>query len=127
MPSQETMGNFIKAVEQEPHDQVIAKFYTSDASIQENQTEPRVGLENLIKNERIMLSRALKVDSECIRPIFQDGDNVVVKWKFRFEWKDHSISEIEEIAYQEWEGEKIKKEQFFYDPKQFIPKKKDKV
>lgn len=34
--------------------------------------------------------------------------------KFR---TDHSITEIEEIADQVWEGDIIKQEQFFYDPK----------
>ena len=71
-----------------------------------------------------MLSKALKVESKCIRPFFQTDNKVVIKWKFRFEWKDNTITEIEELACQEWEAEKIKREQFFYDPKQFIPKKK---
>jgi len=125
MPSLETIENFIQAVEQQPHDKVIEQFYTNDASIQENQNEPRVGKENLIENEQKMLAKALAVNSKCIRPVFQAGNNVVVRWKFRFEWKDNSITEIEEIAYQEWEGNKIKRELFFYDPKQFIPKKKE--
>ena len=51
------------------------------------------------------------------------AQSFIIKWKFRFEWKDNTVSEIEEIAYQVWEGEQIKQEQFFYDPKQFIPKK----
>ena len=122
MPSKARIENFIKAVETESHDQVIKKFYTEDASIQENQNLPRVGLENLINNEQKMLQKANKVQSECIRPYFQNGDKVIIRWKFRFEWKDASVSEIEEITYQKWEGEKIRQEQFFYDPKQFIPK-----
>lgn len=113
MPSQQTLENFIQAVEHEAHDQVIDKFYTDDASIQENQSEPRVGKQNLIANEQKMLNRAVKVISQCIRPYFQQGDKVAIRWKFRFDWKDNSYTEIEEMVYQEWEGEKIKKEQFF--------------
>ena len=124
MPTVETIEKFINSVEQEPHDTVIAQFYTDNASIQENQNEPRIGKEALIKNEQGMLSKALSVHSECIRPFFQIGEKIVIKWKFRFEWKDHTITEIEELTYQEWEGDKIKREQFFYDPAQFIPKKK---
>lgn len=71
-----------------------------------------------------MLKKALTVKSKCIRPFLHNGNNVVIRWKFRFEWKDNSTTEIEEITYQEWEGNKIKREQFFYDPKQFIPKSK---
>ncbi len=123
MPKLETMERFIKAVETEPHDQVIAEFYAEDASIQENQSTPRAGREKLIEYERMILSKAIKVDSQCIRPYIHSEDKVAIKWVFRFEWKDHTVSEIEEVVYQEWSGEKIKKEQFFYDPSQFIPKK----
>jgi len=124
MPTLEIIERFINSVEQEPHDKVIEQFYADNASIQENQNEPRIGKENLIKNEKGMLSKALKVHSQCIRPFFQIDDTIVIKWKFIFEWKDNTITEIEELAYQEWEGDKIKREQFFYDPKQFIPRKK---
>lgn len=124
MPSKEIVENFITAVENEAHDKVIAQFYADDASIQENQNAPRVGKEHLIKNEQGMLSKAQSVRSKCIRPYFQTDHKVVIKWCFRFEWKDNSVTEIEELTYQEWEGDKIKREQFYYDPKQFIPKKK---
>lgn len=123
MPAIETIEKFITAVEEQPHDEVIQAFYADDASIQENQNAPRIGKENLVKNEQGMLSKATRVTSKCIRPYFQADNKVIIKWNFRFEWKDDSVSEIEEIAHQEWEGEKIKTEQFFYDPKQFIPKK----
>ena len=124
MPTLETIERFINSVEQEPHDKVIEQFYADNASIQENQNELRIGKESLIKNEKGMLSKALKVHSKCIRPFFKIDDKIVIKWNFRFEWKDNTITEIEEIAFQEWEDNKIKSEQFFYDPKQFIPKKK---
>ena len=124
MPSVKIIEKFINSVEQEPHDVVIEQFYTDNASIQENQNEPRIGKENLIENEQRMLSKVLKVHSKCIRPIFQNENRIIIKWKFKFEWKDNTVSEIEELAYQEWEGEKIRREQFFYDPKQFNPKMK---
>jgi hypothetical protein len=123
MPSLDIIEKFIKAVENESHDKVIEKFYTDDASIQENQDEPRVGKENLIENEKKMLRKALVVHSKCIRPIFQVGNSVVIKWKFQFEWKNDTITEIEEIAYQEWKGNRIKREQFFLRPKTVYSKK----
>ena len=124
MPSKERIENFIKSVENEPHDEVIEKFYAPNASIQENQNEPRVGLSNLIENERSMLKKAKSVHSEYHPPYFQQGNKVVIRWKFKFEWLDNTETEIEEIAYQIWEEEKILREHFFYDPKQFIPKSK---
>ena len=43
MPRSETIELFIKMVESNKHDEAIEKFYTADASMQENQSEPRVG------------------------------------------------------------------------------------
>jgi hypothetical protein len=33
-----------------------------------------------------------------------------------------SITEMEELAYQRWEGEQIASETFFYDPAQRLPR-----
>ncbi len=43
--------------------------------------------------------------------------------EIRFEWLDGSVTQMEELAYQRWEGECIAEETFFYDPAQRIPKK----
>lgn len=119
MPKPETIEQFIAMVESNEHDKAIEKFYTIDASMQENQAEPRVGRDNLVANEKNTLQKVKSLVSKCIRPYFMNGDQVVIRWYFRFEWKNGSISEIEEIAYQNWQEELIKSEKFFYDPKQF--------
>jgi hypothetical protein len=119
MPKPETIEQFIAMVESNEHDKAIEKFYTIDASMQENQAEPRVGRDNLVANEKNTLLKVKSLVSKCIRPYFMNGDQVVIRWYFRFEWKNGTISEIEEIAYQNWQEELIKSEKFFYDPKQF--------
>ena len=123
MPSPETLERFIARVEQNAHAEAIEEFYTPDASMQENQSEPRVGRELHVANERKVLARAKAVHSECIRPVFVNGDHVVIRWIFRFEWLDGTVTQMEELAYQRWEGERLAQEQFFYDPAQRIPKK----
>jgi hypothetical protein len=55
--------------------------------------------------------------------VFVSGDNVVIRWIFHFEWLDGSVTHIEELAYQRWEGEQIAEETFFYDPAQMVPVK----
>ena len=119
MPKLKTIEEFIAMVESNEHDKAIEKFYTSDASMQENQAEPRVGRDLLVTNEKNTLQKVKSLVSKCIRPYFVNDDEVVIQWYFRFEWKNGSISEIEEITRQNWEGELIKSEQFFYDPRQF--------
>ena len=90
--------------------------------MRENFEPPRVGRELHVANERKVLARARSVQSQCVRPVFVNGDHVVVRWIFRFEWLDGSVTRMEELAYQRWDGERIAEEQFFYDPAQRQPK-----
>lgn len=118
MPTFETVERFIARVETNEHDQAIAEFYTENASMQENQSEPRRGRDNLVAREKAILAKAKSVTSQCIRPVFVNGDYAVIRWKFHFVWLDGRTMDMEEIAYQRWEGDKIAQEQFFYDPAQ---------
>ena len=122
MPSSETIERFIARVEQNANVDAIREFYTEEASMQENNAPKRVGRDVLIKHECEVLSKANSVLSTCVRPVLVNGNTVVVRWIFQFEWKDGSMTRMEELAYQRWEGERIAEEQFFYDPAQRIPK-----
>ena len=122
MPSRETLERFIARVEENVHDLAVEEFYTEDATMQENRAAPRVGRDAHVASERAVLARARRVHSECVRPVFVSGDRVVIRWRFRFEWRDGSVTEMEELAYQRWEGERVAEETFFYDPAQRTPK-----
>ena len=122
MPTAETLERFIARVEENAHVEAIQDFYTEDASMQENQSPPRVGRELLMARERAVLAKARSMQSKCVRPVFVNGDNVVVRWVFDFEWLDGTKTHMEELAYQRWEGERIAQETFFYDPAQRAPK-----
>jgi hypothetical protein len=123
MPTAETLQKFIARVEENAHAEAVEEFYTADTSMQENQSSLRVGRAAHVANERAVLARAKTVMSKCVRPIFVNGDRVVIRWIFRFEWLDGTMTHMEELAYQRWEGERIAEEQFFYDPAQLVPKK----
>ena len=125
MPTTETLEKFITRVEQNAHAEAVEEYYTTDASMQENQATPRVGREAHVANERSVLSRAKNLVSKCVRPVFVNGDRVVIRWIFRFEWLDGTVTHMEELAYQRWEGERIAEETFFYDPAQRVPRKPD--
>ena len=122
MPMQETLERFVARVEENAHAEAIEEFYTEGASMRENQAVSRVGRSNLVANERKVLARARSVQSKCVRPVFMNGSLVVIRWVFRFEWLDGRRTEMKELAYQRWEGERIAEEQFFYDPAQLAPK-----
>jgi hypothetical protein len=123
MPTLATVENFIARVESNAHVEAIEEFYTEGASMQENNEPPRVGREVLVAHEARALERAASVSSQCVRPVFIGGDHVVVRWIFEFIGHDGSVRRLEELAWQRWEGERIAQEQFFYDPKQFAPRR----
>jgi hypothetical protein len=123
MPTQKSLESFIARVEQNAHADACEEFYTLNSSMQENQSPPRIGRDAHVANERSVLARAKTLSSRCIRPVFVAGDRVVVRWVFHFEWLDGTVTHLEELAYQRWEGERIAEETFFYDPAQRIPKK----
>ncbi len=122
MPTTETLERFIARVEQNLHAEALEEFYSETSSMQENQSVPRVGRALHVANERRVLAKARAVTSECVRPVFVEGDRVVIRWKFRFDWPDGTVTRIEELAYQRWEGERVAEETFFYDPAQLTPK-----
>jgi hypothetical protein len=121
MPSRETLNRFVALVERNAHAEAALEYYAPDASIRENQSAPRIGRDSQVQRERELLSKAQTLNSICVRPIFVNGDQVVIRWQFRFQWLDGTITEIEELAYQRWEGECIAEETFFYDPAQRKP------
>jgi hypothetical protein len=120
MPSLATLERFIARVESNAHVEAIEEFYTEDATMRENLAPPRVGRATLMAQERATLARARSVKSRCVRPVLVNGDTVVVRWVFRFEAQDGRVRELEELAWQRWDGERIAEEQFFYDPAQFV-------
>lgn len=123
MPSTETLERFIARVEQNAHVEAVEEFYTADSTMRENLSSARVGRDAHAENERRVMGRVKSLTSTCVRPVFVNGDKVVIRWIFRFEWTDGTVTRMEELAYQRWEGERIAEEQFFYDPAQRIPVK----
>jgi hypothetical protein len=85
MPTPEALDRFIARVEENAH---------ADASMQENQSAPRVGRNSHVANERRVLAHG-------------------------------TVTHMEELAYQRWEGDRLAEETFFYDPAQRAPKKID--
>ena len=120
MPTTETLERFIALVEQNAHVEAVEQFYMPDASMQENQSEPRVGRELHVENERRVLAKAKALTSQCIRPVFVNGNYVVIRWIFDFTWLDGTATHMEELAYQRWVGDRIQEETFFYDPAQLV-------
>lgn len=124
MPSAHTLQRFIAMVEQNQHADAAEQFYAPDAVIRENQGPPREGRDAQVALERGVMARAVAIQSKCVAPVLVNGDHVVVRWVFDFEWPDGTFTHMEELAWQRWDGELIAEETFFYDPAQRTPQRR---
>ena len=79
MPTAETLERFIAGVEKNAHAQACEEFYTADSSMRENFAAPRVGRDLHVASERKLMARARSIHSECVRPVFVNGDHVVIR------------------------------------------------
>jgi ketosteroid isomerase-like protein len=115
MPTRERVQELIDAVVTGDHAAAIARFYTDDASMQENAAEPRRGLARLVERERKVTEQVVRIVSH--RPDFVaiDGDRVAIHWVFEFTHQDGRVRIVDEIAMQIWDGDRIARERFFYD------------
>ncbi len=118
MPNPDALEAFIAVVESGKHDEAIARFYTDDASMQDNLGPLRKGKEILIARERQFMMRFKEIRSKCVRPAFVAGDHVVIRWNFEFVRQDGSVWTMDELAYQRWEENKVAEERFYFDPSQ---------
>ena len=119
MPTKTTVEAFIADVISGDHLGAMRDWYHEDAWMQENQSPPRQGgREALMKQEAAMMERSQSVRTELLGGPAIDGDQVAIRWRFTFVFKDGGKLRQEEIAWQTWRGDKIANETFFYDPAQ---------
>jgi hypothetical protein len=115
MPTRARLDEFIAVVESGDHAGAIERYYTEDASMQENAAPPRVGRELLVDRERGVLAQMSHVYSKAVTSVVE-GDNVAIHWIFELTDKTGSVRRVDEVALQEWHGDRVFRERFFYDP-----------
>ena len=115
MPSRARLDEFISVVEAGDHAGAIERYYTEDASMQENASPPRIGRDRLVAHERGVLARTTHVYSKAMASVVE-GDHVAIHWIFELTGLSGKVHRIDEVALQEWRSDKIFRERFFYDP-----------
>jgi ketosteroid isomerase-like protein len=116
MPTRERVQELITAVTTGDHADAIARFYTEDATMQENASEPRRGRANLVENERRVTAKMARIVTHPPDLVSIDGDQVAIHWVFEFTHQDGRTRIVDEVAIQRWDGDKVARERFFYDP-----------
>ena len=115
MPSRARLDEFIAVVEAGDHAGAIERYYTEDSSMQEKAAPPRVGRDLLVAHERGVLARMSHVYSKAVSSTLE-GDRVAIHWIFELTDKSGKVLRIDEVSLQEWRGDKIFRERFFYNP-----------
>jgi hypothetical protein len=118
MPNRQIVEAFVALVEAGDYVGAIEQFYAPDASTRENTAEPVVGRDTLMAKERGVMAAFQKIEAHRIGPSLIDGDTVAARWKFTFTSANGAVRVLEEIAWQNWRGDQLIEERFFYDPKQ---------
>ena len=118
MSTREAIEGLVALVEHGRFIDALETFYADDATTFENLGEPRRGRETLIANERNFMAAFQTIRARCVRPVFVDGSNAVIRWQFELVPASGPSRRMDELAYQLWNGDRIIEERFFYDPAQ---------
>ncbi|MEP6968058.1 MAG: nuclear transport factor 2 family protein [Pseudomonadota bacterium] len=115
MPTSERVQGFVAVVVSGDHVGAIRDYYWDDASMRENMAEPRRGREFLMAHEAKALSRLARMHTHPPKAVMIDGDRVVIHWVFDATDPAGVTRRLEELALQNWRGDRIQAERFFYD------------
>lgn len=118
MPDAARIRAFVTLVEGGQYVQAIEEFYHPDASMQENTAPPRTGRDTLVAHERKVLAGLKAMKTRRADTVLVDGDNVVINWVFEMTGPDDTVRVLDELALQSWDGDRIRRERFYYDPAQ---------
>ncbi|THD64096.1 ester cyclase [Phenylobacterium sp.] len=121
MPDRARAEAFVALVEAARFIEAMEQFYHPHASMQDNQQEPRRGLDQLIANERATMAMFPRMETDKVTDLLVDGDKVMIRWRFTFTPAEGPPVIMEELTLQRWEGDRIAEERFFYDPRQLRP------
>jgi ketosteroid isomerase-like protein len=118
MPTRERVKALITLVEKGLYVDAIQRFYTKDATMQENMQPPRRGMEALIAGEEKFLAGLKEVHALPVQEFLVEGDRVIINWVFEVVAIDGRKYRMDELAWQRWSGDRIVEERFYYDPAQ---------
>ncbi len=121
MPTRQRVQDFIALVEAGDYVRAIEDFYHPDASLQENGAPPRVGRAALVAHEKKVLAGLKAMRTRRVETFLVDSDRVVINWVFEMTGPDGSTRVLDELALQTWDGDRIRRERFYYDPAQLRP------
>jgi SnoaL-like protein len=118
VPSISRVNEFVALVLAGGYIEAIEQFYATDATTQDNGGPLRVGQGQILEHERRTLTSLSAIRTVRAERLAVDENVVVINWVFQMTYRDGSTRTLDELALQEWRGDDIAKERFFYDSDQ---------
>jgi hypothetical protein len=115
MPSRERVQALVDYVEQRREVEALREFYATDAQTHENDAAPTVGLDALVEKEQRFLASVATMHISRAVSFVVEGDRVAINWIFEYTSANGQRIHLDEIAYQQWDGDKIVDERYYYD------------
>ena len=116
MPTAERVRDLISYVERGRFPEAIEEFYADDVEMRDNLAPPTVGKAVNVERERGFVAYIAELHESRAESVLIDGDRVVIHWILDLTGTDGKRMRSDQLAYQLWEGDRIVRERFVYDP-----------
>ena len=115
MPSKDRVLQMIQRVEAGDFLNAFEEFYADDVVMQENAGAPTRGKDANREREKGFVGSIREIHLNRADSFVVDGDRVAINWKAFYTFQDGSRATFDQVALQTWDGDRIVREQFFYD------------
>lgn len=115
MSTRDKVNDLVEMCQQGQSNEAFEKHYADDCLKIEATGDRVEGKEACRAHHKQWEDAVSEVHSAEVPLVMVDGDTAVINWKMDVSFKDGSRFQMDEIAVQQWENGKMKKEQFYYD------------
>lgn len=115
MPRRELVDDLIRHTIEARFVEAMEKFYHEDVIMQENCMPPRVGRAASIARQIVARAQVGAIHEIKAGVVLIEGNRVAIEWHAEWSMPDATRVRVEEVALQQWKGDRIIHERFFYD------------
>jgi ketosteroid isomerase-like protein len=101
------VGEFLQAFEE---------FYDDQVVMRENAGAPTLGKDVNREREKAFAGSIETIHENRAGAVMVDGDRVAIRWLAEYTFRGGARMRFDQVAYQEWQGDRIVSERFYYDP-----------
>ena len=116
MPSKQRVQDLVSLVERGEFLQAFEEFYDDDVVMQENAQPATAGKAANREREKAFVGSIETIHENRAGAVMVDGDRVAIRWQAEYTFRGGARMRFDQVAYQEWRGDRIVSERFYYDP-----------